>query len=80
MLKIARLVGFEGKTFTFEDGKTVEGFYLYMEEKRSGITGTATDRVFVSQKKLDGYTPRLDDDIIVNYNRYGKPQSVVLVR
>ena len=74
---MSKVVGFEGKTFKFDDGKTVTGFYLFLEEKRAGVTGISTDRVFVSSSKLDGYVPVLDDEIIVNYNRWGKPQSVI---
>ena len=74
---LSKVVGFEEKNFTFDDGKTVTGFYLYLEEKREGVTGISTDRVFVSSSKLNGYVPMLDDEIIVNYNRWGKPQSVM---
>ena len=77
---MARLVGFEAKNFKFEDGNEVSGFYLYTEEERNGVTGTATDRVFVSNKKLDGYVPVIGHDITVNYNRFGKPQSVTCNR
>lgn len=73
---MAKLVGFEGKTFTFEDGKSVNGFYLFTEEQRAGVTGVSCDRAFVSQAKLEGYVPVLGDDIVINYNRWGKPQSV----
>ena len=74
---MARVVGFEGKTFTFDDGKTVKGFYLHMAEARPGVTGTAVEKVFVSDAKLDGYAPILDDEIEVYYNRFGKPQRVI---
>ena len=43
---MSKLVGFQGKTFTFDDGK-VRVLSLY---RSSGRTGTATDRVFVSNK------------------------------
>lgn len=74
---MGKVVGFEAKTFSFEDGKTVSGFYLYTTEERKGVTGTACERTFVSDGKLNGYVPELGDEIIINYNRFGKPQSVV---
>ena len=74
---MSKVIGFEGKKFTFDNGRSVEGFYLYLAEKRTGVTGTSCERVFVSQAKLDGYTPKLDDEIEVFYNRFGKPQKVV---
>lgn len=73
---MARLVGFQGKTFTFDDGKSTEGFYLFTEEQRSGVTGTATDRVFASNAKLNGYVPVLGDEIKINFNRWGKVQDI----
>lgn len=74
---MAKVIGFEGKTFTFDDGKCVNGFYLYLSENRPGVTGTSCERVFVSQGKLDGYVPVLGDEIEVYYNRFGKPQRIV---
>ncbi len=74
---MARVVGYEGKTFNFEDGKTVNGFYLYLAENRNGVTGISCERVFVSDQKLDGYIPALEDEIEVYYNRFGKPQRVL---
>ena len=76
MFILSKLVGFEAKTFTFEDGKQVSGFNLFFEEKKTGVTGIATDRVFVSSQKLDGYVPVLGDELTVNYNRWGKVQSI----
>ena len=77
---MAQVIGFEAKTFNFEDGNSVSGFFLFLAEKRQGVTGTSCERVFVSNKKLEGYEPALDDEIVVNYNRFGKPQSVQKVR
>lgn len=73
---MSQLVGFEAKSFKFDDGKQVEGFYLYTTEKKKGVTGIATDRVFVSTSKLGEYVPVLGDEVTINYNRWGKVQSV----
>lgn len=73
---MSEVIGFEAKTFTFEDGKSVNGFFLFLAEKRPGVTGTACERVFVSTPKLNGYLPVIGDNITVNYNRFGKPQSI----
>lgn len=73
---MAEIIGFEGKTFNFEDGKTVTGFNLFLSEKRPGVTGISAERVFVSTAKLNGYVPVLGDKITINYNRFGKPQSI----
>lgn len=73
---MAKLVGFEAKSFTFDDGNKVNGYYLHTEEKINGVTGLSVDRSFVSDKKLDGYIPVLGDEIELRYNRFGKIQSV----
>lgn len=74
---MAKVVGFQAKTFTFEDGKTVSGMYLYTEGKEAGVTGVSTDRAFLSDKKMDGYIPVIGDEITICYNRFGKPQSII---
>ena len=74
---MSKVVGYENKTFKFEDGKSVSGLYLYLSEERAGVTGISCERVFVSDQKLEGYMPVLNDEIEVYYNRFGKPQRVV---
>lgn len=76
---MSKLVGFEGKSFTFEDGKSVNGFYIFVEEERKGVTGIATDRVFISDNKMNGYIPVLGDEVMISFNRWGKPQEIRLV-
>lgn len=74
---MAKIVGFEAKTFTFEDGNKVNGYYLHTEDHVNGVTGVAVDRAFLSDKKLNGYVPVIGDEIIINYNRFGKPQAII---
>lgn len=74
---MVKIVGFEAKTFCFDDGKKVDGFYLYTEESRTGVTGVAAERNFISSAKLDGYIPGLGDDVEIYYNRWGKVQKIL---
>lgn len=67
-----KIIGYQNKDFTFEDGKTVNGYYLYLTEERKNVVGEAVERVFVSSSKLDGYVPSVGDEIYIYYNRYGK--------
>lgn len=76
---MSQLVGFQAKTFKFDDGKQVDGYYLFTEEKQNGVTGTACERVFVSVLKLNGYVPCLGDELKINYNRWGKVQDLELL-
>lgn len=73
---MAKLVGFERKSFSFEDGNKVSGYYLHTEDTVSGVTGFFVDRSFISDSKLGDYKPKLGDEITIQYNRFGKPQAV----
>lgn len=74
---MAELIGFEQKSFTFEDGKRIEGYYLYTAESRNGVTGLVCSRDFLSVKKLGNYVPVLGDHVTITFNRFGKPQAVI---
>lgn len=77
---MAVLIGFQSKKYNFEDGHSSEGFNLFLEEKREGVSGMACERVYVSNEKIGGYIPVIGDEIRINYNRWGKPQEVILVQ
>lgn len=70
-----KLIGFERKTFNFENG-TVTGYNLFLSESRKGVEGLSAERVFCSDNKLNGYSPKLNDELIILYNRFGKVQEV----
>ena len=73
------LVGYKKQSFKGKDGTQVSGTTLYLlEDERPDVEGNATDKVFVTDRKLGDYTPSLGDDLLVVYNRYGKVASVVL--
>lgn len=75
---MSKVIGYSKKHFEFDDGRSCDGFYLYLSEERRDTVGVATERVFVSNTKMDGYTPSVGDEIKVLYNRYGKVDSVML--
>lgn len=69
------VIGFERKHFSFDNGE-VDGFNLFLSETRPSVTGIACERVFISDRKLGGYVPALDDNVNIYYNRYGKPETI----
>ncbi len=72
-----KVIGFKDTTYDFKkENKQVIGKTLYLAEERKTVTGFHCESVFVSEGKLDGYKPALDDEIEVYYNRFGKVQSV----
>lgn len=75
------LVGYRRSAFTAQDtGERISGYNLYLEEQDENVEGVRTDRVFLSDKKMNGYIPRVGDQLEVVYNRYGKVSELRLLR
>lgn len=72
-----KVIGFRKSEFTAQDtGELIKGYNLYLAGPQDHVEGVACERVFLSEKKMDGYTPSLEDEVRVSYNRYGKVQSI----
>lgn len=75
-----KLVGYRKTSFKPKDSdRDIHGFNLYFLGKDSNVVGETCERVFLSETKSDGYAPNVGDELRVNYNRYGKVDSVELV-
>lgn len=74
-----KVLGYSRKHLSFDDGRTCDGCFLYLSEERRDTVGVATERIFLSDAKGDGYNPSVGDEIKVYYNRYGKVDSVELL-
>ena len=76
-----KLIGYMRNNFTPEDGKTVTGFNLYLSYPLTGeeAGGFAVDRIYMTDAKLaqSNYKPKVGDEVIINYNRYGKVASII---
>jgi len=73
-----KVLGYAHKHLTFQDGRSCDGTFLYLSEERNDVTGVATERVFLSDAKADGYKPALGDELKLYYNRFGKLDAVEL--
>jgi len=75
-----RVIGKRRVQFTTKDGTEIDGYSLYLGENipPDQGEGEAVERAFFSKAKLAafGYTPKVDDEVEVLYNRYGKPYSI----
>lgn len=71
-----KVLGYQHKVLSFQDGRSVSGCFLFLGEERNGVTGIATDRIFISDVKAGGYQPVLNDEVKVYYNRYGKVDAI----
>lgn len=75
---IYEVIGYRNSSFKSADGNTITGVTLYLTCGDNNVTGVIAERVFVSMNKLNGYVPKLDDVIDVEYNKYGKVNGVKL--
>lgn len=71
---MAKIVGIRPSSFTGNDGKDVSGRNIYLTFPLEKGEGLGTDRVFITDSKLAGWTykPTVGDEINLEYNRYGK--------
>lgn len=75
------VIGYQNVSFTPKgESQAINGVTLYLTEEREKVEGLATDRVFVSERKLGSYFPQLGDNIRLFYNRYGKVDGVELLQ
>lgn len=75
-----KIIGFQNKNLKFQDGREVSGITLHLIEQRENVTGYACESMFVSNSKLNGYVPLLDDLIEIRWNRWGKVESISHVK
>lgn len=78
-----KVLGFRRVDFAGKDGKQITGYSVFCSEliKPEFGAGVSVEKVFLSDRRLGqmGYMPCIGDDLQVNYNRYGKLSSVVLL-
>ena len=77
-----KVIGFHRSSFSFDDGRSASGFTMYLSTPiRAGEgSGVMTERVFLSDAKLNGYAPKLDDNIIVDRSSSGSARGVYLLK
>lgn len=80
-----KILGFEHVSFHFNDGREVQGNYVYLHDDTANpqkVIGMKTERVFLSDAKANAcsFIPKVGDSVNVYYNKYGKVESIVRVR
>lgn len=75
-----QVIGFQNKSFTFDDGRKCDGYYIFLsDDSNKNVTGVQTERIFLSNNKAGGYIPCLGDELRVSYNKWGKVDHVDIV-
>lgn len=73
-----RIVGIRTTKFTAEKtGEVISGKTVYFLSEADNVEGYMADRIFLSEAKLAHYQPVLNDVVDIQYNRFGKVESVV---
>lgn len=81
-----KIIGYKRTNFKTKDGAEITGFNVYVENEINPEhgKGVQVDRIYLSDNKLakeainlDGL---LDKEVKIYYNRYGKPDSIVLAK
>ena len=75
-----KVIGYQKKDFKFDDGTVCPGINLFLSEERKGVTGVACERVSCSLNRLGSYNPSVGDIVQVLYNKFGKVESIQLMK
>ena len=72
-----KVVGYRKVDFKDQEGRPVKGYSLFLarEPEDDNITGLEVQKVYISSDRVQ-YAPTENEAIGVNYNRYGKIQSI----
>lgn len=76
------VIGTRKSSFDTKDtpSQRITGYNIYLTEPidpKRGV-GEACERIFLTEDKLNGFLPSIGDDIIVTYNKFGKPTAIEL--
>ena len=74
----AKIIGLKDSKFTPQDsGRGIVGKTLYIVYPAEHVEGFRCESVFASlQRFVNGYVPKVNDEIVIEYNRYGKPDAI----
>ena len=73
----AKIIGLKDSNFTPRDsGTPISGKTLYIVYPAANVEGFRCESVFASLKRfVNGFVPKVIGEIIIEYNRYGKPEA-----
>lgn len=72
-----KIIGYRKVKYTNKQNKEVRGTELYVvdDEPQEGLTGYSCEKLWLSERIQ--FTPRLDQNIRIYYNRFGSIDEVV---
>ena len=79
-----KIIGYKRSDFTPPEGSLVTGYNVYFTYPATGedAGGVICERIYFSDAKLakSGYKLHVGDEVRISYNRYGKPDTIVVVK
>lgn len=74
----AKIIGLKDSNFTPRDsGTLISGKTLYIVYPADNVDGFRCESLFASLKRfVNGFVPKVNDEIVIEYNRYGKPEAI----
>lgn len=77
-----KVIGFRRSSFKGTDGEPISGVNIYLTGPLDKGEGQMSDRVYLTDTRLAecGYTPKLGDEVKIEYNRYGKCSGIFVVK
>lgn len=77
-----KVIGFRRSSFKGDDGQQVSGVNVYLSYPLDKGEGQGSERVYLTDAKLAecGYTPKVGDEVKLEYNRYGKCSGIFPVK
>ena len=74
----AKIIGLKDTSFTPKDSNTpISGKTLFICYPSDNVEGFRCESVFGTMLRfVNGYVPKVGDEINIEYNRYGKPEAI----
>lgn len=75
---MATIVGIRPSSFKGDQGDMISGRNIYLTYPLEKGEGLAADRVFLTDDRLlkGGYSPKIGDEVRIEYNRFGKCSGI----
>lgn len=75
---MAKVIGFRKSSFKGDTGDQITGVNVYVSFPLDNGEGVGCDRIFMLDRRLAecGYTPKLGDEVRIEYNRFGKCSAI----
>lgn len=78
---MAKVIGFRRVDFTPKgEDRAIKGYKVFTTQENADVTGLECDFVFVSDDKLKGFVPSLGQNVDIRYNKFGKVDSIGILK